>query len=164
HQLRLTLTTTQDYAWLKGIVETLLQKLHLPQVTFRPTTNSTAGIFSTKIQLGTIGIVTPSISVADLDVKTLINLSSLYPHYQPLPTTAPIIEDVTVTLSPQTHLGPVITAIKSVSPLIESVTLKDRYQDNFTFTITYRHPKNQLTDQDIAPLRAKITTKASAMG
>ncbi|MBI4034894.1 MAG: phenylalanine--tRNA ligase subunit beta [Candidatus Chisholmbacteria bacterium] len=159
HQLRLTLTTTQDYAWLKGIIEALFQKLHLPSITFKPTANSTAAILSHTTQVGTIGIVTPSISAADLDVKTLISLSSLYPHYQPLPTTAPIIEDVTITLSPQTYLGPVITAIKSVSPLIESVTLKDRYQDNFTFTITYRHPKNQLTDQDIAPLRAKITTK-----
>jgi len=158
HELHLTLTTNKDFLWLKGIVEALFKKLHI-SATFTPTE-----ILVSKTKLGTIGRVAPNIYAADLAVGHLIKHSSAYPHYRPLPTTAPIIEDMTFTLPPQTYLGQVITAIKSTSSLIESVTLKDRYENNSTFTITYRNPKSQLTDHDIVPLRSKITARVSALG
>ena len=152
-KLQLIISGFTDHLKLKGIVESLFRKLHI-SATFTPTE-----ILVGKTQLGTIGRVASNVHIADLSVSALTNQSSLYPHYQALPTTAPIIEDMTFTLPPQTYLGPIMDTIKSVSPLIESVTLKDRYENNFTFTITYRNPKSQLTDHDVAPLRAKITSK-----
>jgi phenylalanyl-tRNA synthetase beta subunit len=82
--------------------------------------------------------------------------SSPHPKYIPIINTPPIIEDLTFTLKPKTIIGHLMKDIKSVSPLIRSTDLKDVYQRNFTFTITYRHKTKPLTDQEIAPIRKKI--------
>ncbi len=150
-ELHLTLTTTKDYHFLKGILDTLASKLHLDNYSVTPK----GIVMANNIPLGTINH-SQTAFVCDLLVKPLLNISSTHPRYIPVTTHPPIIEDLTFILPPKTHLGPVISAIKAVSPLIETVSLKDIFQHNHTFTVSYRSSQRSLTDQEITPLRKLI--------
>ncbi len=48
--------------------------------------------------------------------------------------------------------------ILGVSPLIESINLKDIFKQNYTFTITYRSKDKTLTNEEIAPIRKRIVS------
>jgi phenylalanyl-tRNA synthetase beta subunit len=68
----------------------------------------------------------------------------------------PIIEDLTLTFPPKTHIGPVLESIRLIDPLIHLVTLKDSYLQNYTFTLTYQSYSQSLKDTQIEPLRRHI--------
>lgn len=121
------------------------------------------------------------IIAATLNLTALEPRVSTTSHYYPIPTQPPIIEDLTFTLPAKTHLGPIIEEIDLTSKLIEKVEFTDRFSipeskrskaagvsreqnvptiqspaSNYTFRITYRHPRRSLTDQELAPIRKKI--------
>ena len=142
-KLQLIISGFNDFSKLKGIVDALFAKLHLPVAAAFTATN------------------------AVIDLAPIINKAKIYPQFRPLSPYAPIIEDLTFTLPPQTNLGPVIETIKQVDKLIIKVELTETYQQNFTFRITYQSDRQQLAADLIAPLRKKIVaalkTKARAM-
>jgi len=153
-ELHLTITTNSSYRHLKGIVDALSSKLYLNDYTV-----TTEGkIVSGKVVLGTISQPDHHTFTADILVKPLIQASSTHPLYVPVIDHPPIIEDLTFTLLPKTYLGPLMIAMKSISPLIETIVLKDIFDQNYTFTIKYRHPDKSLTDQQIAPIRKHVVT------
>lgn len=152
-ELHLTLTTTRNYRFLKGILDALALKLHLTDYRVVPPN----AIMANDQKIGTIGPHQTAF-VADLLVEPLISSTSTHPRYIPVIAHPPIIEDLTFTLPPKTHVGPVIVAIKQVSPLIATVTLKDIFEHNYTFTVSYRSPKKSLTDKAITPIRQTIVT------
>ena len=164
-QLRLTVVSTQSYRHLKGILDLLTDKLHLPQVSITPTKShpqtfsvgKVAEIKTGKTLLGYIGKTSNHDLVAlDLLIEPLSKNSSTHPRYIPIINTPPIIEDLTFTLKPKTHLGEIIDEIINTSKFVETVDLKEIYQNNYTFTLTYRDPNKSLTDKRIAPIRKKI--------
>jgi phenylalanyl-tRNA synthetase beta subunit len=63
---------------------------------------------------------------------------------------------VTFTLPEKTLTGELIEAVKNVSPYLVSVDLKGIYQQNYTFTFSYHNPSENLTAEDITPLRKKV--------
>ena len=164
-ELRLSLITTQSYSYLKGIADSLLERLHLNGIQIIPTQSApqtfspqaTAEIRAGKTLLGHIGNVKNApYYAADILVKPLLQLSSSHPRYIPLVTTPPIIEDLTFTLPEKTYLGEVIDEIYATSKFVESVQLINTYQQNYSFTITYRDPQKSLTDKRIAPIRKRV--------
>jgi phenylalanyl-tRNA synthetase beta chain len=167
-ELQLTITTTQKYSYLKGILDALLQKLFITNTSIIPVEkadapfidNQTAEIYADKTFIGYIGGVgyRQKTYCLELLVKPLLKVAHTHPRYIPVIATPPIIEDLTFTLPPKTYLGEVIETISKQSQLIESVDLTKTYQQNYTFQITYRNPKKSLTDKDILPLRKKIVS------
>ncbi len=153
-ELHLTITTTSSYRHLKGILDALSAKLHLREYEITPGKK----IICDSTTLGEVHHLNSHIFTADILVTPLITQASLHPLYVPVIDHPPIIEDLTFTIPHKTPIGPIISASQSVSPLIESVNLKDIYEQNHTFTITYRHPDKSLTDQEVAPIRKLIVT------
>ncbi|HBU21793.1 TPA: hypothetical protein DEB02_02505, partial [Candidatus Beckwithbacteria bacterium] len=169
-KLTLLLSTTNDFRYLKGVVDLTLQKLHLAP-TFKPQNavktpwldGHTAAIILKNQTLGCLGqVLTPEgfphkqVNVALFDFRALSQASRAYPAYQPLSPHPPIIEDLTFTLPEKTYLGPVIAAIASCHRLVKAVALTKTYRQNYTFNVTYQSPTQPLTDKAVAPVRKKI--------
>lgn len=131
-KLQLIISGFNDFAKLKGIVDALFAKLHLPV---------TAALTAT---------------TAVIDLEPVLKRARIYPRYRPLSPYAPLIEDLTFTLPQRTYLGPVIEAIKAADRLIASVKLTKTYKQNFTFTISYQSQKRPLSTEAIIPIRRKI--------
>ena len=133
-RLQLIISGFSDFAKLKGIVDALFAKLHLPV---------SAALTAT---------------TAVIDLEPVLKRARLYPHYRPVSTYPAIVEDMTFTLPQRTYLGPVIQAIKTVDRLIISVRLYSLFENNFTFRITYQSQAKQLSAAMIAPIRKKIVS------
>ena len=129
---QLIISGLADFTKLKGIVDALFAKLHLPVEAEFTATN------------------------AVIDLAPIIKKARIYPQYQPLSAYPPIIEDLTFTIPSKTFIGPVIKTIKQTDPLVASATLTKTYGQNFTFTITYQSQTKQLSNESIAPIRKKI--------
>lgn len=160
------------YSKLKGIVEGLLTNLGIDAQISKsnhPSMDSQiCAQFTTQKghKLATLGLLDSKIK-KQLDISTdlfvaEISLSALEKSPQSAPKPyilaskfQPIIEDLTFTLPEETPIGKIIESINKLS-LVEEIMLKDRYKQNFTFTIIYRHPEKQLSTEDITPLRKKL--------
>lgn len=167
--LQLSIASNQSYSHLKGLLESLFDKLYIENWQIDPHQQQSPSAFSQHAgirigdkTIGYIGKLAHQIYALELDIAILQNLSSKHPKYLPINLHPPIIEDLTFSIPAQTYVGPIIGNIKAISKLIEKVTIKDTYQKssssatNVTFTITYRHSNRPLTDQEIAPIRKKI--------
>ena len=159
--------TNQNYKHLKGILDNLLIKLHLPQTQVVPTQkppsifnpSKTGIIKSNSKTLGFIGqIKNTNLFAIDIKIPELISLANTYPAVTAAINHPPIIEDLTFHLPSKTHISFVIDEIINSSHLIEKVILKTIYKQNATFTIYYRHRLKTLTDKQIAPIRKKVIT------
>lgn len=167
-KLELVISSNGEYPQLKLLVDTLMDKLRVQDYTVEPGSNPqvfpefeeaiSGEIFVGPESIGVIGQTNFGFYATRLDVSRLISLSKPYPTYQPLSSTSPIIEDMTFVLPEQTHIGLVIDTLTQVDPAIGSVTQKDVYQQNYTFTIEYLDRDVQLSADDIQPLRQKIVT------
>ena len=133
-KLQLIISGIKDFPHLKGIIDVLSAKLHYP---LSPAYNSNAAV---------------------IDLSTVLKNARIYPHYQPISSHPPLIEDLTFTLPEKIYLGPVIDTIKSTHRLIKMVRLSKTYQQNYTFTITYQSLSKDLSALDIAPIRKKIVS------
>jgi len=169
-QLQLIISTTNDYAYLKGIVASLMQKLHL-QPTYKPDKkplpiwikHQQASILINNQSIGAIGAVKlpadfhhTQAYCAILSLKPLFKLAKLYPHYQPISSYSPIIEDLTFTLPERTTIGSILETIKKTHKLIAQVKHTKVYHQNHTFNLTYQSHLQSLNDNQIKPIRKKI--------
>ena len=136
-KLQLIISGINDYLKLKGIVEVLTAKLHTPII---PQYQSNSVV---------------------IDLLPVFKKASIYPHYQPVSSHPPIIEDLTFTLPEKTFIGPILETIKKIDQLIKSVNLSTTYQQNFTFSIKYQSLSKDLSVFDITPIRQKIVTVLS---
>lgn len=160
--LWLTLLSSKPYRQVKGDVEALLAQLFLSQVEFQPhdyqheKVTQSAQILVDSQELGQLHVLKNGRVAVALDMHMLTTLAKSHPTYQPIPCTAEIIEDLTFTFPQKTLIGPVMTSMQSVDPLIKKVELKDQYQQNFTFTIHYQDQGKNLSGEDIEPIRKRI--------
>ncbi len=135
-QMRLIVSTNNsDYSFIKGVCETLL--LDLGITNFPPAIQSLPDMLYWEIP-------TSEILSRATDKKT----------YRPISKFTPIIEDINL---PHTgKYSDLINKIKSVSPLISTVSLVDNYQNKLTLRLTFHSPDRQLSNADVAPLRSKL--------
>ena len=140
----------------KGIVERLGQILGITKLSFDKKTEGIEGayILYDGVRIGIIE--------ADEDVAIELNLAELLKHanskkiYIEKSKFPPIIEDVRVTIPVHYPFAKIEKAIKEVHELIYSVTLLDVYKNKKTFRITYMSRSQNLTNDDISPLRHDI--------
>ncbi len=131
-RLELVISGFDDFSKLKGAIDALFAKLHLPVAA--ELTESTAVI----------------------DLQPILKKARLYPNYRPLSPFAPVIEDLTFTLPPQTYVGPVIETIGKIDKLIKKVELTEIYRQNYTFRIVLQDKSKQLSAESVTPIRKKI--------
>jgi phenylalanyl-tRNA synthetase beta chain len=131
-RLELVISGFDDFLKLKGIVDALFTKLHLPvEADLTKTT-------------------------AVINLRPILKKAKIYPAYRPVSSLAPVIEDMTFTLPEKTNLGPVIETIKQVDKLIFGVNLIETYQQNYTFRVIFQSQTKALSSESVKPFRKKI--------
>lgn len=161
-QLQLVLVSNQDYRTVKGQLEALLEHVFVRDHSVQPVTQTNsqfaqqAAVYSNQQTIGSIGITQSGLVAIEIEMADLLQVVTTHPIYQPLPKTAEVFEDVTFTLPKKTLIGEVISTIKDSSNLVTRVELKDQYQHNVTFTITFHDPDQNISSQAIEPVRKKL--------
>ncbi len=166
-KMKLGMLSHKPYRKMRGDLEALLNQFYINDITVEPVALDDDSVYlqqgklmviedKQQHDLGCVYVLPQNQVGAELDLETLVSLAKKYPNYQPQLKTTPIIEDLTFTLKPNTLAGQVMTTIKNVSPLVTAVKLKDIYQQNHTFTIHYQHNQQNLTNEDVTPIREKI--------
>ena len=154
--LHLSLASNKSFPKVKGDLISLLKKFHISNVTVKPNLNEDAGFIKVDdIRIGQLKVI-DKITIIEIIFTQLLPLMKTHPHYQPLPKTASVIEQLTFTLPTKTFIGPIITDISELSPKIKTVLLKGVYQQNYTLTIEYWDPQKNLTNENVRPLRKRI--------
>lgn len=144
---------------VKGLIEQLLKDLSITHVMFKPADEITNGayIMLGNKTLGTIEILDDTVVNFELDFDELITHANNKKVYTPLAKYPPVIEDISVILGDDVLTGDVIEKIYKQSKLIKDVSLFDRYKSSRSFRITYQDQERNLTSEDVAPIRIKIT-------
>ena len=163
---------TLDFFDVKGIVETLLQRLGAA-ATFEPTDEESfsrgraARIVLGDAEAGIMGELHPrvaesfditsrSVYLFEIDMDKLLPIS-LAPHaYRPVPRFPPTIRDLALVVESETPSRRVQDIIEQ-SPLAGEVTLFDVYtgdqvprgKKSLAFRIAYQSPKRTLTDEEV---------------
>jgi len=159
-ELRLTLVCNLPYRELRGEIEVLLGCFFVDQITINQTSNLAADLLigndSHNNLVGTIKILPQSRIAVEINFSKLLPHLKTHPHYQPISKGEALKEDLTFQLPPKTAVGKVIDIIISLHPKITSVELKDTYQHNMTFEITFNDPQRSLSSTQVQPIRQKI--------
>ncbi|HCM82316.1 MAG: Phenylalanine-tRNA ligase beta subunit [Candidatus Gottesmanbacteria bacterium GW2011_GWA1_44_24b] len=111
--------------------------------------------------LTAMGISKP-VTILELDFLKLHMHKVQTKQYAPIPKYPASYEDIALVVPEKTLIGPMISDIRSMHPLISEVTLLDRYQNTRTFHIVYQSSEKNLTADDIQPIREKILRMVSS--
>lgn len=169
-EMRLGMLSRKSYAELKGDVEALLRQFFITKIAVEPqqTENNTqrgdlfAVVGDTKQLLGTIEVRPDGLVGCQIIMSALQTVAKTHPNYQPLPASAPVVEDLTFTLPEKTTIGPVMETIAQQAYLIASVELTSQYEQNYTFRVTYQDPENNLSSETVRPIREKVVKQVSS--
>jgi len=158
-----------DFFDLKGTVETLLDGLQIPEVTFSPENlpaylHSGARVFSGNRELGVLGQLQPDlgdrldlegeICAFNLDFAALCR-SSVPPLFAPLPRYPAVYRDIALVLSDSVPAARVAAALYAHGrPWLVEARLFDVYSGDpvppgkrsLAFRLSYRDPERTLTD------------------
>lgn len=176
--LQLALLSRLDYREVKGKIWQLFQKLFLfaeplqlefveehlsskkqPLLSQKAELRVTQGKKSQK--LAHVVIYRTGLVGFEFDWNVLLSLSHRYPHYQKLLHTASIVEDFTFTLSKSNPVGPFMETLQAVDPRIRSFQLTSIYEQNYSFSVIFQDPKENLSSEDVESIRQKMVQTAS---
>jgi len=174
--------TNFDFFDLKGIIEGLLQALHIDEYSF--TTDSQASFHPGKCALLTIGgekigwmgelhpkvmenygFLEAPVLATDLDLELLYTLSPKDFVAAPLTAYPPVIEDLAMIVSEETSSAEIEKVIyTSGGFLLKQVSLFDIFRGeqigkgkkSMAYRLTYQAPNRTLTDKDVGKLRVRI--------
>ncbi|MBI3577571.1 phenylalanine--tRNA ligase subunit beta [Candidatus Gottesmanbacteria bacterium] len=96
------------------------------------------------------------VTILELDFAKLVADAKPQKKYVPIPKFPPSYEDLALVVGPNTHIGPMIDALKTIDPLVVDVSLLDSYENIRTLHVTYLSPEKNLTTEDIRPIREKL--------
>jgi phenylalanyl-tRNA synthetase beta chain len=143
---------------VKGLFEQLTHELGIRNLEFKPVESGSTGaeMFIGKDKLGEIEILDENTIDFECDFRIIAKHATMHKTFTPLPKYPALIEDMSFTLTENTTVGEIITAIKKQSTLIKEVTLLDKYKNSRTFRIVYQNPQKNITGETVAPVREKI--------
>lgn len=174
-----------DFYDLKGVIEGLVQGLHVPNVSYASATHPSfhpgrsAVLKSGKKVIGTFGELHPLVArnfdlkvsplVAELDLDALLNASQRAFTVRSLPITPAIYEDIALIVPEETPAEEVYAVIVSAGgDVLKDVTLFDVYRGksipegtkSLAYSLTYQTDERTLNDKDAAQIRTKIVKSA----
>lgn len=155
-ELHLTITTNKDERKIKGLMDSLLAMMYLPQANYKAKSGFEAEIYLSDALIGSIvALPNPQLYAIDLNWKALVALARKYPLVKAIPKVSAIIEDMTFSLTQPIEVQTVLDTIKNIDPLISKVSFKDQFKNNFTFTVYYQ-PETEMSTTEISPYRKRI--------
>ena len=175
------LLVDENFAHLKGFVESLLEEMGLVDYKINPYElqktfygkifhdHRRAEVTLEKTSLGIFGEIKKSILerlgikqrilVFDFDFNELVKYANHHKRYLPIPKYPPIIEDLSFVIPGKTYVGKIMEMIKTVNPIIKSVDLIDSYEQTRTFRVTYQDLNKTLTDKEVEKIRKDVIKK-----
>lgn len=178
-----------QFGWthLKGIIDTLVQRLNVPQVRFAPATHAalhpahTAALSVNDEALGVAGNVHPQVceqfDLADQSVAVLeLNLDLLLAHrqprrYQPISRFPAVLEDVALVVDDDLPAQAVEDAIRAAGgEWLREVTLFDLYvgepippgRKSLAYALTFQADDRSLTEDEVRVLYRRIQEHTAA--
>lgn len=145
----------------KGILEQLCQDLSINNIEFKSDNkidNDKIKIYIHEEYLGAIELHDKNIISFELNLELLLKYATLQKTYLPISKFPPIIEDLAIIAPKNISTGTIIDTIKKQNKIIKEVSLLDKYKDTRTFHIIYQSYEKNLTNEEIAIIRAKILT------
>ncbi len=109
-----------------------------------------------KTKIGTLSILKNQLTAIELDLKSLIDVSSKYPNYKKLIKTAAIIEEMTFTLQKSTAVGDLMTTFKNLDQRIKKVELLNIYKNNYSFSFIFQDNRVNISSEEVEPIRQNI--------
>lgn len=175
-------TTPMDFYDLKGVVNALVEALHIPNVGYEPVQypsfhpGKAARVLTGGRELGVLGELHPQVSeryelpehallAADLDLRALIQ--AIPPRYEveAIPPFPPVLEDIAVIVDEGVPAGQVASVIRQAgSKTLAEVELFDVYRSeqlgagkkSLAYNLTYLAPDRTLTDEEVLQIRQRI--------
>jgi phenylalanyl-tRNA synthetase beta chain len=174
-----------DFYDLKGVVNTLLTGLRIPEVSFEPMEHPSfhpgkcAQVMSDERQIGVLGELHPQVRgqydwpasfqtpvlVADIDLDILLTYIPALYQTEAVPTFPPVLEDLAIVVDesvPSEHVAELIR--QAGGKVVTEVRLFDVYRDekigsgkkSLAYSLTYQAMNKTLSDKDVAGMRARI--------
>ena len=139
----------------KGVVEQVFVLLGIEKFSFEKNADvDGADVIFNKTKVGHIETI--DCVALELDLSYILKSATNQRIYIEGAKFPPIVEDVRVEIPAHFSFDKIEKTIKSVSDIVEDVTLLDVYQNKKTFRITYRSRERNLTNEDILPIRKDI--------
>ena len=166
-KLHLGMVSSHPYADVKGQLESLLSQFFITAEFTRveeksdkalPVLEQQAEISVSKTTIGKIGLLPSGKVGISIKLEKLLEVAQAHPTYKPIPKTSLISEDLTFTLPEKTAVGRIIKDILESDNAIYHSSLKGQYKQNSTFSLVYHDSKQNITSDDIAPIRNKVVT------
>ncbi|MBU3978414.1 hypothetical protein KKE68_01765, partial [Patescibacteria group bacterium] len=132
------ITNTKNFFEVKGILERLFKDLNISTDPTEFIEILEDGIFF------------------ELNYDHLLKNMAVKKTYRPISKFPPIVEDLAIIAPKNILTGSIIDTIKKQNPLITNVSLLDKFDNTRTFHIIYQSYEKNLTDKEIALIRAKI--------
>ena len=171
-----------DFFDLKGILETLMDELHIPDIKYEPADHpsyhpgKSAWIKSGEAFLGVFGELHPLVErrlelgnnpllAAELDLELLLPLIPSHYDLEPVPVFPPILEDIAIVVDEELPAARVVEEIRQAGgKLLRKVRLFDIFRGeqlgsgkkSLAYSLTYQAPDRTLTDAEAAQVRQKI--------
>lgn len=172
-----------DVFVLKGVLESLARRLHLPDTRFEPTTDA-HGAFDVSYsatwtsgahELGVLGVlnadmrqsleVDAPLVIGECDLGALHQLVPRELRYRALPRVPAVKRDLSLIVNdPHPHAALARAIREAGGAALEDVTLIDRYTQppipsgsvGLTYTLSFRDPARTLTDAAVDELQSRI--------
>ncbi len=171
-----------DFYDLKGIVETVLEGLHVPDIRFAAADcvymhpGKCAGVYAGEQLIGVIGELHPAlhkkydllgapVMLGDLNLSTVEPLAATIYKVKPISLFPSIIEDIAIVVDEGTSADEVIAVIRQAGgKMLKSADLFDIFhheqlgpgKKSLAYTLRYQSDEKTLTDKDAAAIRNKI--------
>ncbi|HNT55584.1 MAG TPA: phenylalanine--tRNA ligase subunit beta, partial [Anaerolineaceae bacterium] len=172
-----------DFFDLKGLVEQMLEGLHLEGAAFEPVADDPrfhpgkcAALIINAVPLGILGELHPALQqkydlanlpvlAADLDAGALLELVKTCRDTRPVPAFPPVLEDLAVVVAEDLPAERVAEVIRQAGgKLVTAVRLFDIFRGeqlgegkkSLAYSVTYQSYDSTLTDAQTQPVRARI--------
>lgn len=170
-----------DFYQVKGIVESLLERLGVANASYRAASGlagmhpgRTAEVWAQEKRLGYLGQIHPQVEKAydlsetyvfQLDVDTLAEVADKEGFYRPLPKFPAVTRDLALVVDRDVPAEALQAAIREAAgELLESLTLFDVYtgeriaagKKSMAFSLVFRDPERTLQDEEIQQLTTAV--------
>lgn len=148
---------------LKGLMEQLSHDMGIKEIIFKNPQKGGIGadMYIGKEYLGEIEVLEDTVINMECNFELLAKHATLAKVYTPLSKFPPVIEDLSFSFETDIAIGDIIHEIQKISPLIQEVTLLDKYKNSRTFHILYQDKERNLTTEETGVIREKIITTIS---
>lgn len=179
-------TARIDFFDIKGVIEGLIQRLHIPNVSYARSRHTTfhpgraASLLIDGKVAGDFGELHPQVAaalkltgtpvmIAELDLNAIIAATPSRFEVVPLPLTPAVLEDIALVVPESTPAADVEAVIrKGGGSLLKSAVLFDVYRGasiapghkSLAYALTYQTDEKTLEDKEVEKIRRKIIALA----